>query len=164
MRLLGWYPAKGDLVPARTGEANVAVMVSLVLYSGHRFAHVRHRGGYVCLSCLSFVKEAAPKRPSLSECSAAYGTARSLWQTAAHWGHLPMVAFGFVDRAPIVVCRTCGCYREANCVGLGERCTGRIPQGGPVYRRKRFLSGLHPRPGPHFGRSVAVSPPWAGPR
>ncbi len=146
VRLLGCYPVARDLVPARTGEANAAVMGSLVLYRGHRFVHVQHRGGSVCLSCLRFFKEAGLKRQSLSECSAAYGTARSLCQTAVRWGHQPVVAFGFVDRAPIVMCRTCGCYTEATCVGRGERCTGRIPQSGPVYRRKHFLSGLHPRP------------------
>ena len=99
----------------------------------------------MCLSCLRFVKEAGLKRQSLSECSAAYRTALSLWQAALRWGHLPMVALGVVDRAPVVMCRTCGCYTEATCVGLGERCPDRIRQGGPVYRRKRFLSGLHPR-------------------
>ncbi len=70
-----------------------------------------------------------------------------------------MVAFCFCDRAPVVKCRLCGCYTEATCVGLGSQCPRRIPQGGPVYRRGRFLAGRHPRrdinlEGPYFDLSA----------
>jgi hypothetical protein len=143
---LSWYPAARGLVPARTGEANAAVMGSHVLCSRHRFVFVQHRGGYVCLSCLRFAKEAGLKRQSLSECTAAYGRDGPVFVAGGPTlGHLPMVAFGVVGRAPVVLCRTCGCCTEAKCVGLSKGCPDRISQDGPMYRSERFLSGLHPR-------------------
>ena len=56
-----------------------------------------------------------------------------------------MVAFGWEDRVPIVMCQLCVCYTEANVVGLSGLCSRRIPAGGPVFRRGRFMQGRHPR-------------------
>ena len=116
-----------------------------------------HRGAHVCVRCLRWTRPSGLAQLGLSECSAVAGAAAELWQAAHCEGHDPMVGLVSGDQAPVVMCVRCGCCTEANRVGLGSTCSGRIARGGPVYRRRRFLSGLHPR------REVHLDGPYRRP-
>ena len=96
---------------------------------------------------------------SVQPCCSSVSAVATCMAGARLCGHTPWAAFVQEGRAGIVCCIRCGCYSEANAIGLARTCTtnGSLgkPSKGSRYRLGRFLKGLHPV------RDVPLDGPYA---